>query len=172
MSAEAIAARILGPATAAASQVQPDSVPQDNDAGEDRPMRVLVVDDHDINRRAIQLILQPLGCDISTAADGMAALKICEQTAFDLIFMDVRMPELDGRETTRRIRAGTGPNAGVPVIAVTADTSPDDIAACTEAGMTYFVPKPITPPMLLGAITHVMTMGHSDDVSGAETVAA
>jgi CheY-like chemotaxis protein len=172
MSAEAIAARILGPATAAASQVQPDSVPQDSDAGEDRPMRVLVVDDHDINRRAIQLILQPLGCDISTAADGMAALKICEQTAFDLIFMDVRMPELDGRETTRRIRAGTGPNAGVPVIAVTADTSPDDIAACTEAGMTYFVPKPITPPMLLGAITHVMTMAHSDDVSGAETVAA
>jgi signal transduction histidine kinase/CheY-like chemotaxis protein len=177
MSAEAIAARILGAAAApmeaaAASHVQPETVLQDSDAGEDRPMRVLVVDDHDINRRAIQLILQPLGCDISTAADGMAALKICEQTAFDLIFMDVRMPELDGRETTRRIRAGTGPNAGVPVIAVTADTSPDDIAACTEAGMTYFVPKPITPPMLLGAITHVMTMGQSDDVSGAETAAA
>ena len=125
---------------------------------EDRPLRLLVVDDHDINRRAVQLILQPLGCDIATAADGMAALKICENTAFDLIFMDVRMPELDGRETTRRIRAGNGPNAGVPIIAVTADTSPDDIAACTDAGMTYFVPKPITPPMLIGAITHVMTM--------------
>ncbi|MEJ6790327.1 ATP-binding protein [Brevundimonas sp. BR2-1] len=138
---------------------------------EGRPMRVLVVDDHDINRRAIQLILQPLGCDIATAADGMAALKICEHTAFDLIFMDVRMPELDGRETTRRIRAGNGPNAGVPIIAVTADTAAEDIAACTAAGMTYFVPKPITPPMLLGAITHVMTMAQSDDVE-AETVAA
>ncbi|WP_332639427.1 ATP-binding protein [Brevundimonas sp.] len=138
---------------------------------EGRPMRVLVVDDHDINRRAIQLILQPLGCDIATAADGMAALKICEHTAFDLIFMDVRMPELDGRETTRRIRAGNGPNAGVPIIAVTADTAAEDIAACTAAGMTYFVPKPITPPMLLGAITHVMTVAQSDDVE-AETVAA
>jgi signal transduction histidine kinase/CheY-like chemotaxis protein len=137
-----------------------------------RPMRVLVVDDHDINRRAIQLILQPLGCDIATAADGMQALKICEHTAFDLIFMDVRMPELDGRETTRRIRAGQGPNAAVPIIAVTADTSADDIAACTAAGMTYFVPKPITPPMLLGAITHVMTMAQSDEVAEAETVAA
>jgi CheY-like chemotaxis protein len=144
----------------------------DDEEDEGRPMRVLVVDDHDINRRAIQLILQPLGCDIATAADGMAALKICEHTAFDLIFMDVRMPELDGRETTRRIRAGNGPNAGVPIIAVTADTAAEDIAACTAAGMTYFVPKPITPPMLLGAITHVMTMAQSEDVAEAETVAA
>jgi CheY-like chemotaxis protein len=60
----------------------------------------------------------------------------------------------------------------VPIIAVTADTAPDDIAACTEAGMTYFVPKPITPPMLLGAITHVMTMAQADEVAEAETVAA
>ena len=170
LSPEAVAARILGPAIEA--NPEPASETDDGEGDEGRPMRVLVVDDHDINRRAIQLILQPLGCDISTAADGMAALKICEQTAFDLIFMDVRMPELDGRETTRRIRAGDGPNAGVPIIAVTADTSPDDIAACTDAGMTYFVPKPITPPMLLGAINHVMTMGQSDEEAGAETVAA
>ena len=135
-------------------------------------MRVLVVDDHDINRRAIQLILQPLGCDIATAADGMAALKICESSSFDLIFMDVRMPELDGRETTRRIRAGGGPNALAPIIAVTADTSSEDIAACTEAGMTYFVPKPITPPMLLGAVNHVMLMAQADDEAEAETAAA
>ncbi len=172
LSSEAIAARILGPAVAP-PVLLPDEATGDAATGdEDRPMRVLVVDDHDINRRAIQLILQPLGCDISTAADGMAALKICEQTGFDLIFMDVRMPELDGRETTRRIRAGNGPNAGVPIIAVTADTSPDDIAACTDAGMTYFVPKPITPPMLLGAITHVMTMAQAEEAPEAETVAA
>ncbi len=157
---------------AVTTEAQSEPVLEEGEEDEGRPMRVLVVDDHDINRRAIQLILQPLGCDIATAADGMAALKICEHTAFDLIFMDVRMPELDGRETTRRIRAGDGPNAGVPVIAVTADTSPDDIAACTDAGMTYFVPKPITPPMLLGAITHVMTMAQSEEVAEAETVAA
>ena len=138
---------------------------------EGRPMRVLIVDDHDINRRAIQLILQPLGCDIATAADGMAALKICETSSFDLIFMDVRMPELDGRETTRRIRNGNGPNAAVPVIAVTADTAPEDIAACTAAGMTYFVPKPITPPMLLGAINHVMAMAQGVE-EAAESAAA
>jgi CheY-like chemotaxis protein len=163
-----LAAAVPGPASAA----DPEPVTDEAEEDEGRPMRVLVVDDHDINRRAIQLILQPLGCDISTAADGRTALGICEQTAFDLIFMDVRMPEMDGREATRRIRAGGGPNAGVPIIAVTADTAPEDIAACTEAGMTYFVPKPITPPMLLGAITHVMSMGPADEVPEAETVAA
>ena len=161
---------VAEPAPATAGN--PDPIADDSDEEEGRALRVLVVDDHDINRRAIQLILQPLGCDIATAADGMAALKICENTAFDLIFMDVRMPELDGRETTRRIRAGDGPNAGVPIIAVTADTAADDIAACTDAGMTYFVPKPITPPMLLGAITHVMTMAQSDETAEIETAAA
>lgn len=134
---------------------------EDDDEDEDRAMRVLIVDDHEINRRAIQLILQPLGCDIATAADGLAALAICDKSAFDLIFMDVRMPELDGRETTRRIRAGDGPNARTPIIAVTADTDAKDIQACTDAGMTYFVPKPLTPPALLGAVSHVMTMESS-----------
>ena len=146
------------PAAPFADDVTAEATDPAADDDEGRPMRVLVVDDHDINRRAIQLILQPLGCDIDTAADGMAALNICRTNAFDLIFMDVRMPELDGRETTRRIRAGNGPNARTPIIAVTADTSPRDIQDCTDAGMTYFVPKPITPPMLIGAITHVMTM--------------
>lgn len=124
---------------------------------EDRPLRLLVVDDHDINRRAVQLILQPLGCEITTAADGMIALDRCAERAFDVIFMDVRMPELDGRETTRRLRAGNGPNARTPVIAVTADTAPEDIAACQAAGMAYFVSKPLTPPALLGALQHVLS---------------
>ncbi|WGM29947.1 ATP-binding protein [Brevundimonas sp. NIBR11] len=137
----------------------------------DRPLRVLVVDDHDINRRAVELILAPLGCDISTAADGLLALAQCETKAFDVIFMDVRMPELDGRETTRRLRAGDGINAGVPVIAVTADTAPDDIAACMAAGMTYFVSKPLTPPALLGALDHVLAGDASEDDT-VEIVAA
>ena len=169
---EAAAPAAMEPVTTAAPAPTTAEAPAIEDEDDGRPMRVLVVDDHDINRRAIQLILQPLGCDIATAADGMAALKICETSSFDLIFMDVRMPELDGRETTRRIRASAGLNAAVPVIAVTADTSPEDIAACTDAGMTYFVPKPITPPMLLGAITHVMTMGQAAEDADAESAAA
>ena len=145
----------------------PDPVEPEIEEDEGRPLRLLVVDDHDINRRAVQLILQPLGCDIVTAVDGLAALDRCEEAAFDVIFMDVRMPELDGRETTRRLRAGGGPNAHTPVIAVTADTSPEDIAACKAAGMAYFVPKPLTPPALLGALQHVL-----EEVQGGASEAA
>ena len=155
---------VSAPVTAPALDAAP-SIAAENDE-ESRPLRVLVVDDHDINRRAIELILAPLGCDIATAADGLAALRLCDASAFDIIFMDVRMPELDGRETTRRLRAGTSPNALVPVIAVTADTSPDDIAACMAAGMTYFVSKPLTPTTLLGALSHVLS-GESDEAATA-----
>ncbi|MEG0818628.1 MAG: ATP-binding protein, partial [Brevundimonas sp.] len=128
----------------------------DETAFDERPLRVLVVDDHAINRRAIQLILQSVDCEIAMAEDGLAALDACNRTAFDVVFMDVRMPELDGRETTRRLRAGGGLNATVPVIAVTADTAPEDIAACTAAGMNYFVSKPLTPGSLLGALSQVL----------------
>ena len=136
-------------------------------ADDDRPLRVLVVDDHAINRRAIQLILQSVDCEIAMAEDGMAALQACEGTPFDVIFMDVRMPELDGRETTRRLRAAGGINAATPVIAVTADTAPEDIAACTAVGMNYFVSKPLTPGALLQALSQVL-----DEASAAQESAA
>jgi two-component system, sensor histidine kinase len=133
----------------------------------DRPLKLLVVDDHDINRRAVQLILEPLGCDIVTASDGVIALQRCAEVVFDVIFMDVRMPELDGRETTRRLRAGDGPNARTPVVAVTADSAPEDIAACQAAGMAYFVSKPLTPPALFAALQHVLDDAAQD--AGAAT---
>lgn len=132
------------------------------------PLRVLVVDDHDINRRTLQLILQSLHCHIETAADGLAALEACDRLPFDVIFMDVRMPEMDGRETTRRIRAGSGPNRYSPVVAVTADTGPEDIEACEAAGMTYFVSKPVTPAALLTALDQVL----SDAAAAAEAAGA
>ena len=149
----------------------PDQSATDPSA-DDRPLRVLVVDDHDINRRAVELILAPLGCDISTAADGLLALAQCETAIFDVVFMDVRMPELDGRETTRRLRAGGGPNAGVPVIAVTADTAPEDIAACLAAGMNYFVSKPLTPSTLLGALQEVLADASPEQAGSPATAAA
>jgi signal transduction histidine kinase len=167
-------AQEIAPPAPAPELVAPSADASDENEDEGRPMKVLVVDDHDINRRAVQLILMPLGCQVTTAEDGMAALRACDQGQFDLIFMDVRMPELDGRETTRRLRASGGVNAAVPVIAVTADTSPEDIQACLDAGMTYFVPKPITPPALLGAVQHVLSAQEQDQPAAtpAEVVAA
>src|SRR5690606_31457570 len=113
----------LAPAAAPAPASSQEGAPPDaalgesNDAEDARALRLLVVDDHAINRRAIQLILQSFDCEIVMAENGLAALQACEGQVFDVVFMDVRMPELHGRETTRRLRKGGGPNAGVPVIA-------------------------------------------------------
>lgn len=169
--AKPVAAPITAPAPDPDPRIEQEIVVEpsspEDDLGE-APLRVLVVDDHAINRRAIQLILQALHCEIAMAEDGMAALEACERAQFDVVFMDVRMPELDGRETTRRLRAGGGLNAAVPVIAVTADTAPEDIAACTAAGMNYFVSKPLTPGALLGALSQVL----SEAAEAAESAAA
>lgn len=175
--ARAVITRALARPVAAVSAPTPEpeiieDVPAESSSPDETlaeaPLRVLVVDDHAINRRAIQLILQSLDCEIAMAEDGLAALEACERAAFDVVFMDVRMPELDGRETTRRLRAGGGLNAAVPVIAVTADTAPEDIAACTAAGMNYFVSKPLTPGALLGALSQVL----NDAAEAAESAAA
>ena len=144
------ALRQTPPPPVASTPPQPAASPSEPEEVE--ALRVLVVDDHDINRRAIQVILQTVDCHLTMAEDGLAALRACEGDAFDVIFMDVRMPELDGRETTRRLRAGGGPNAATPVIAVTADTSPEDIQACLDAGMNHFVGKPLTPMVLLNTL--------------------
>ncbi|MFT4956493.1 MAG: signal transduction histidine kinase [Brevundimonas sp.] len=151
IASETVADEVAEPAE---MSVEADTVEEAEPAG--RPLRVLVVDDHEINRRAVQLILTPLGVEIGSAVDGLAALALTEVQTYDVIFMDVRMPELDGRETTRRLRAGDGPNRTTPVIAVTADTAQDDIDACMAAGMDYFVSKPLTPAALLGALNHVL----------------
>ena len=158
---------VVTPAPAPTPEPAAAEAEAEPDHADDQPLRLLVVDDHDINRRAVQLILQPLGCEITTAADGLIALQRCDEAVFDVIFMDVRMPELDGRETTRRLRAGNGPNALTPVVAVTADTAPEDVAACQAAGMAYFVSKPLTPPALIGALQHVL-----NDVENGQSDAA
>jgi signal transduction histidine kinase/ActR/RegA family two-component response regulator len=130
----------------------PSIIAPEVDADQAASLHVLIVDDHAINRRAIQLILQSIDCRMTMAENGLDALNLCQTQRFDVVFMDVRMPELDGRETTRRLRSGGGINAKVPVIAVTADNAAEDVQACLDAGMDRFVSKPLTPTSLLNAL--------------------
>lgn len=113
-----------------------------------RRIRVLAVDDHEINRRTIALVLQPLDVDLTTASDGHIALSLLAQRAFDAVLMDVNMPGIDGNETTRRLRASGGPNAATPVIGFSAGTEADQVAACYAAGMTDWLAKPLEPKKL------------------------
>lgn len=118
--------------------------------------RVLVVDDHGVNRRAIELVLQTFGVAPVLVESGERALELLAAQAFDVVLMDVYMPGLGGRETTRRLRETPGPNRGVPVIAVTASSTARDWEACGEAGMNAHVAKPIEPARLHAALVEVL----------------
>jgi len=119
-------------------------------------VRVLGVDDHEVNRRALALMLEPLGVDLTLAASGEQALALTSVAAYDVILMDLYMPEMDGRETTMRLRATPGPNQTTPVIACTASTAERDWQACRDAGMTGSVPKPFDAALLHGAIARAL----------------
>lgn len=125
------------------------------------PLSLLVVDDHEINRRAVTLMLQPLGVRVTAADSGRAALEAAAEQPFDVILMDVRMPGMDGREAAHRIRTGGGPNAMTPILAVTADGEESDREACRLAGMSGFVAKPIDPTRLIEAVDAAVTRPYS-----------
>lgn len=103
---------------------------------------VLVVDDNAINRRVARMQLEQLGCKVSLANDGEHALEMCEQRVYSVIFMDLSMPKLGGREATRLIRSQSGPNAKTPIIAFTADAYDAELDTLAAVGMNGHLAKP------------------------------
>lgn len=135
------------------SRAEPESA--DEDLGERAP-RILVVDDHPMNREVARLFLDAFGCEVAECEDGAAAVEAARATAFDVILMDVRMPGVDGLAATRMIRALAGPASLTPILAVTADVMRDDIERCRAAGMNGHVPKPINQARLQSALTSAL----------------
>ncbi len=115
------------------------------DLDREAPRRILLVDDNPLNIKVARLLLKRLGQQVTTAANGLEALEMLADRRFDLVFMDVEMPGLDGMETTRRIRAGTAVEAAqnVLIAAMTAHTLPEIRAQCFQAGMNDYVTKPL-----------------------------
>ena len=105
--------------------------------------RVLVVDDHPVNQRVAQLMLETLSCEADFAANGVEALERTAEFPYDLVFMDCQMPEMDGYATTAEIRR-RHPGLATPIIAMTALAMQGDRERCLDAGMNDFVAKPIT----------------------------
>ncbi|MBI1244398.1 MAG: response regulator [Alphaproteobacteria bacterium] len=118
--------------------------------------RILLVEDNDVNRYAAAKMLEALGVEIIEACDGAQALMLAEAGRYDAILMDVQMPRLDGLEATRRLRAGKGPNAHTPVVALTANAFVEDVARCREAGMNAHLAKPIRAATLCAAIDAIL----------------
>ncbi|HYQ90665.1 MAG TPA: ATP-binding protein, partial [Candidatus Competibacteraceae bacterium] len=136
----------LRPTTTVAAQRQPLS----GGIAQPRP-RVLVVDDQELNRLLAQLVLEDLDAIVDLASNGWEALAACQRTCYDLILMDVRLPGLDGLETTRAIRQLVGnPNQRIPIIALTADVLHETPETLRAAGMTDILYKPIQVEDLKG----------------------
>ncbi|MDR1686193.1 MAG: response regulator [Desulfovibrio sp.] len=108
--------------------------------------RILLAEDVEINREIVAALLEPTGVTIDNAENGAEALRMFSETpaAYDLVFMDVQMPEMDGYEATRRIRALNVPEASaIPIIAMTANVFREDIERCLAAGMNGHMGKPL-----------------------------
>ncbi len=129
-----------------------------------RPLRVLVVDDNPTNRLVAARMLRDVSAQVDTANDGAEAVAAAMRFPYDVILMDMRMPEMDGLTAARTIRARSGPNEAAPIIAFTANAFPDDVKACLDAGMNDFVAKPVRKRVLIGAIARAL-----DDTSAAST---
>lgn len=111
--------------------------------------RLLVVEDNAINREVAGKFLARLGQHVTMASNGAEGVRLASESAFDLILMDMQMPVMDGIEATRAIRA-TGNT--VPIVALTANASEDDLARCIEAGMNGFEAKPVSMARLAGLL--------------------
>ena len=135
----------------------------DEDAGEEETRfaavhgrRVLVVDDHPVNRRVIRLFLEPFECELIEAENGQQALDALDREPVDLVLMDVNMPVMDGLEATRRLRTDTR-FLRLPVIALTADVMSAQIKTCLEAGCDAHVAKPIDLRNLLSVMDRALS---------------
>jgi len=116
------------------------------------PLRILLADDNPINQKVASRLLQPFGFKADIANNGLAAIGALERQPYDIIFMDVQMPELDGLETTRRIRLRQQDPSAVAhfhrpimIVAMTANAMHGDREKCVAAGMDDYIPKPVRP---------------------------
>jgi CheY-like chemotaxis protein/anti-sigma regulatory factor (Ser/Thr protein kinase) len=148
-----------------------DEAAEPGDGGEtDAPPRILVVDDLATNREVARLLLEAVGCTVDLACDGDEAVTMVTAAAFDLILMDVRMPKMDGLAATRAIRALPQAAASTPVVAMTADAMPEDVARCLAAGMDAHMAKPISGAGLVAMLER--WLGETSQKAGVFETAA
>lgn len=120
--------------------------------------RILVAEDNPINRMIAAKLLEQVGAHSDFAVDGREAFKKASSGAYDLILMDLQMPEMDGIEVTRALRE-TDRGAPVPIIAMTANVSDEDRTRCFEAGMNGHIPKPFKPEEFYAAMMEWLPEG-------------
>ncbi|MEK9281298.1 MULTISPECIES: ATP-binding protein [unclassified Bradyrhizobium] len=129
----------------------------------DRPLNVLVAEDDAVNRMVVSKMLGAFDVELRVVTDGVEAVEAVSEVGYDVVLMDVRMPDMDGLAATRAIRAQGGRFAALPIIALTANAFPEDVKICREAGMSDFLAKPLRQPALIAALLRALNHVASDD---------
>lgn len=122
--------------------------------------RILVVDDHELNRDLLRFLLKEYDYSVETASNGLEAIDKLKEKKFDLVLMDIQMPELNGIETTNRIR--TQLEMKLPIIAFTAFNQTSEKRACLEAGMDAYLAKPVNENELLRLLNFYLSEDHEE----------
>ena len=118
---------------------------------------MLVAEDNPTNQRVATLMLRRIGMSVDVVANGIEALEAIDRIAYDLVFMDCQMPEMDGYEATRRLRSSGSTRAAMPVIALTANATEDDRRLCLDAGMSEHIAKPVRDEDLRRVLGHYLS---------------
>jgi len=124
-------------------------------------LRLLYVDDDVVNLRVLAELLGAVGAEVVTADSGAAGLELLSVEAFDVLLLDIHMPNMNGFDVLAALRASDGPNRDIPAIALTADLSRDE-TGYKQCGFDGFLPKPVTLRPVLQTILAVMSARHRD----------
>jgi CheY-like chemotaxis protein len=143
------AAVVTAPAEPTAAPAAADAPPA---AGVGGPIKILLAEDNVVNQLVAKRMLEQAGVAVEVAPNGREALRAFTSGRYDLVFMDLHMPEMDGFEATMRIREWEGSERRTPIVAVTASVLEEDRRRCFAVGMDDFVGKPVQSAMLRGAV--------------------
>jgi CheY-like chemotaxis protein len=144
---DAVIAKAVGadaPKEEVSSEPVDEAVVTAPDQSEGGSTRILLAEDNAINALLTRTLLEADGHTVETVEDGLLAVEAMKSSKYDLIFMDMRMPNMDGLEATRKIRAMDNVSKGLPIIALTANAFDDDRNACFDSGMNDFMTKPVS----------------------------
>jgi len=143
----------LSPKTASGSD-RPENFKDHQPVVTNRRLRILVAEDNQVNQMVAKGTIEKLGHYVDVVANGFEAIDAVSRLPYDLVFMDVHMPECDGYQATREIRAQTADHANIPIVAMTANAMSGHREMCLQAGMNDFLSKPVSRERIAQSIAH------------------
>jgi CheY-like chemotaxis protein len=144
-------------AAAAGFRTAPEKPKLDAEMAARHPLRILLAEDNVVNQKLAMRLLQQMGYRADLASNGIEAIECVERQPYDVVLMDVQMPEMDGLDASRRITAKYRPGERPRIVAMTANAMQGDREECLAAGMDDYVTKPIRVDALVRALNQAVT---------------